>query len=216
LDYEGVGTMSGLASVAGAYEVAEGKTHLSDGAVPSGMTGGRGRHHPGDDPEIGGVVTTARRSDQKGPNVTWRVLAELSVPNEPGNERLAMGRVAEVVKELGLSEQRLERLKTAVAEATMNAMEHGNRYRPEVPVVIDVLTSGTDLSVRINDQGRSLVPDPDTELPDLEVKLEGMQTPRGWGLFLIQNMVDELHITSDEVHHTVALIMHLEEGEDAS
>jgi serine/threonine-protein kinase RsbW len=180
------------------------------------MTGSRGRHHPGDDPEIGGVVTAARRSDQKGPNVTWHVLAELSVPNEPGNERLAMGRVAEVVKELGLSEQRLERLKTAVAEATMNAMEHGNRYRPEVPVVIEVLTSGTDLSVRINDQGRSMVPDPDTELPDLEVKLEGMQTPRGWGLFLIQNMVDEMHITSDEVHHTVALIMHLEEGEDAS
>jgi hypothetical protein len=27
-------------------------------------------------------------------------------------------------------------------------------------------------------------------------------------------MVDEMHITSDEVHHTVALIMHLEGGED--
>jgi anti-sigma regulatory factor (Ser/Thr protein kinase) len=207
--------MSGLASVAGAYEVAEGKTWMSDGAAPSGMTGGRGRHHPGDAPEIGGVVTASRHSDQKGRNVTWRVLAELSVPNEPGNERLAMERVAEVVKELGLSERRLERLKTAVAEATMNAMEHGNRYRPEVPVIIEVLTSGTDLSVRINDQGRSLVPDSDTELPDLEVKLEGMQTPRGWGLFLIQNMVDEMHITSDEVHHTVGLVMHLEGGEDA-
>jgi Domain of unknown function (DUF5911) len=37
------------------------------------------------------------------------------VPSEPGNERLAMERVAEVVKEVGLSEQRLSRLKTAVA-----------------------------------------------------------------------------------------------------
>jgi serine/threonine-protein kinase RsbW len=116
---------------------------------------------------------------------------------------------------LGLSEQRLERLKTAVAEATMNAMEHGNRYRREVPVVIEVLSSGADLSVRINDQGGSLVPDPDTEVPDLEAKLEGMQTPRGWGLFLIRNMVDEMHITSDEARHTVGLVMHLEGGEDA-
>jgi serine/threonine-protein kinase RsbW len=76
-----------------------------------------------------------------------------------------------------------------------------------------VLTSGADLSVRINDQGRSLVPD--TEVLDLEAKLEELQTPRGWGLFLIRNMVDEMHITSDEVHHTVGLVMHLEGGEDA-
>jgi serine/threonine-protein kinase RsbW len=164
---------------------------------------------PDDASEIGGVVTAPGHSDQKGRNGTWRVLAELSVPSEPGNERLAMERVAEVVKELGLSEERLERLKTAVAEATMNAMEHGNRYRPEVPVVIEVLSSDVDLSVRINDQGGSLVPDPDTEVPDLEAKLEGLQTSRGWGLFLIRNMVDEMHITSDEVHHTVGLVMHL-------
>jgi serine/threonine-protein kinase RsbW len=164
---------------------------------------------PDDASEIGGVVTAPGHSDQKGRNGTWRVLAELSVPSEPGNERLAMERVAEVVKELGLSEERLERLKTAVAEATMNAMEHGNRYRPEVPVVIEVLSSDVDLSVRINDQGGSLVPDPATEVPDLEAKLEGLQTSRGWGLFLIRNMVDEMHITSDEVHHTVGLVMHL-------
>jgi anti-sigma regulatory factor (Ser/Thr protein kinase) len=169
----------------------------------------------GDAPESGGIVTAQGRAEQKGRNSTWRVLAKLSVSSEPGNERLAMERVAEVVKEIGLSEQRLERLKTAVAEATMNAMEHGNRYRPEVPVDIEVLSSGVDLSVRINDQGKRLVPDPDREVPDLESKLEGLQTPRGWGLFLIRNLVDEMHITSDEVHHTVGLVMHLEGGEDA-
>ena len=169
----------------------------------------------GDASESGSIVTVPRRVEQKGRNSTWRVLAKFSVSSEPGNERLAMERVAEVVKEIGLSEQRLERLKTAVAEATMNAMEHGNRYRPEVPVDIEVLSSGVDLSVRINDQGRSLVPDPDTEVPDLEAKLEGLQTPRGWGLFLIRNMVDEMHITGGGVHHTVGLVMHLEGGEDA-
>src|ERR687898_1431707 len=163
----------------------------------------------GDAPEIGGIVTAPGRVEQKGRNSTRRVLAELSVPSEPGNERLAMERVAEVVKELGLSEERLERLKTAVAEATMNAMEHGNRYRPEVPVVIEVLSSGADLSVRINNQGGIRDPAPDKEVPNLETKLEGLQTPRGWGLFLIRNMVDEMHITSDKVHHTVGLVMHL-------
>ena len=159
-------------------------------------------------------MTTPRPSDSKGRGGTWRVLAELSVPSEPGNERLAIEQVTEAVKELDLPQQRLEKLKTAVAEATMNAMEHGNAYRPEVPVTIRVLSSEADLSVRISDRGGSPVPDPD-EAPDLEAKLEGTQTPRGWGLFLIRNMVDEMHVTSDESHHTVELVMHLKGGNDA-
>ena len=160
-------------------------------------------------------MTAPRPPDSKGRNGTWRVLAELSVPSEPGNERRATEVVAGAIKDVGLTEQRLERLKTAVAEATMNAMEHGNEYRPEVPVKIRVLSSEADLSVRITDQGGSPVPDPDKEAPDLEAKLEGLQTPRGWGLFLIKNMVDEMHVTSDGSHHTVELVMHLKGDADA-
>ena len=160
-------------------------------------------------------MTAPRSPDSQGRNGTWRVLAELSVPSEPGNERRATEVVAGAIKDVGLTEQRLERLKTAVAEATMNAMEHGNEYRPEVPVKIRVLSSEADLSVRITDQGGSPVPDPAKEAPDLEAKLEGLQTPRGWGLFLIKNMVDEMHVTSDASHHTVELVMHLEGGADA-
>jgi anti-sigma regulatory factor (Ser/Thr protein kinase) len=134
-----------------------------------------------------------------------RTLAELSVPSKPGNERRAMEEVAGAVKGLGLT---LERLKTAVAEATMNAMEHGNNYRSEAPVVIEVSASEADLSVKLTDEG-SGPPAFDSETPDLEAKLEGMQTPRGWGLFLIKSMVDEMSVTGDEHHHTVELVMHL-------
>jgi anti-sigma regulatory factor (Ser/Thr protein kinase) len=149
----------------------------------------------GDASAVGGIVTAQGRAEQKGRNSTWRVLAKLSMSSEPGNERLA--------------KERLERLKTAVAEATMNAMEHGNRYRSDVPVVIEVLSSGVDLSVRIKDQGGVSDPAPDKEVPNLEAKLERLQTPRGWGMFLIRNLVDEVHLTSDEVHHTVGLVLHL-------
>jgi len=139
-----------------------------------------------------------------------RTLAELSVPSEPGNERRAMEEVAGAVEGLGLPDRTLERLKTAVAEATMNAMEHGNHYRSEAPVVIEVSASETDLSVKLTDEG-SGPPAFDSETPDLEAKLEGMQTPRGWGLFLIKSMVDEMSVTGDEHHHTVELIVHLDE-----
>jgi len=141
-----------------------------------------------------------------------RTLVELSVPSEPGNERQAMEKVAVAVEGLGLPAPTLERLKTAVAEATMNAMEHGNHYRAEVPVVIEVSASDTELFVKITDEG-SGPPAFHSETPDLEAKLEGMQTPRGWGLFLIKSMVDEMNVTGDEHHHTVELILHLDERE---
>mgnify|MGYP001006646337 FL=1 len=142
----------------------------------------------------------------------WRLLATFSLPSEPGNERRAMEEVAAVVAALPLSAAKLERLKTAVAEATMNAMEHGNQYRAEEPVTVEVLTNDQSLAVRIHDQGGGAII-PRSARPDLEAKLAGQQKPRGWGLFLIENMVDSLNIHSDESHHVVELIMHLSSGE---
>jgi serine phosphatase RsbU (regulator of sigma subunit)/anti-sigma regulatory factor (Ser/Thr protein kinase) len=140
-----------------------------------------------------------------------RVLTEFSVPSEPGSERQAMAQVAQAVADLDLAAERLERLKTAVAEAVVNAIEHGNRNRPELGVRVAVLASASVLSVRVTDRGGGR-PIAEPETPDLSAKLAGRQPPRGWGLFLIKNMVDELAVTSDERHHTVELIFHLEAG----
>lgn len=145
-----------------------------------------------------------------------RVLAEFTVSSEAGNERLAMRRVAEEVGALGLPTARLDRLKTAVAEATMNAIEHGNKNQPERPVSIRIAASDDAISVQITDSGRGQHI-PESATPDLDAKLAGEQTPRGWGLFLIKNMVDEMNIASDDVHHTVELLMYLKgdgDGDD--
>src|SRR5919202_3421362 len=152
----------------------------------------------------------ARRHSEEEEQLGRRtLLAEFRVPSEPGNERMAMQKVAEAIGELKICGEDLERLKTAVAEATMNAMEHGNNYRAEVPVLIEVLASDAQLSVKITDQG-SGPPAFHSETPDIEAKLEGMQTPRGWGLFLIKRMVDDMEVTDDEHHHTVELILYLD------
>jgi serine phosphatase RsbU (regulator of sigma subunit)/anti-sigma regulatory factor (Ser/Thr protein kinase) len=135
-------------------------------------------------------------------------VARFEVASEAGNERVAMERVGEAAGRLGLGEARLENLKTAVAEATMNAMEHGNGYRSEAPVALEVCASQGAIHVRITDQGGGR-PIPDTEAPDLEAKLAGLQMPRGWGLFLIKNLVDEMRVISDDSHHTIELIMYL-------
>jgi anti-sigma regulatory factor (Ser/Thr protein kinase) len=138
-----------------------------------------------------------------------RTLAQLSIPSEPGNERRAAEEVARAVSGLGLPERTLARFKTAVAEATLNAMEHGNRYRAELPVLIEVSVSGVELSVKITDEG-SGPPAFRSETPDIEAKLEGEQSLRGWGLFLIRNLVDDMNVTGDERHHTIELILHFD------
>lgn len=142
-----------------------------------------------------------------------RVLTVFKIASQPGNERKAMKQVARVVAQLNLPVEMMERLKTAVAEAAMNAMEHGNHYEAHLPVEVEVAVVETasetrDLILRIRDLGGSQEISA-SEMPDLEAKLAGRQSPRGWGLFLIKNMVDEMRVTSDGVYHTVELIFHL-------
>jgi len=141
------------------------------------------------------------------------VLADFSLPSETGNERVALARVADAVEEIHLPPKRLEALKTAVAEATMNAIEHGNGNRSELPVLVRVTALPTALTVAITDQGgvAAAAAAESPAVPDLEAKLAGLQSPRGWGLFLIRNMVDEMTVLTEGSDHTVLLTMHLTE-----
>jgi serine/threonine-protein kinase RsbW len=146
-----------------------------------------------------------------------RRLDVFELPSQPGNERLALARVADSVRGLGLPEGRLEKLKTAVAEATMNAIEHGNKNRAEIPVEVEVTLDGDEIIVAISDQGgealaatasaEAFAATASAEEPDLLQKLDGGQSPRGWGLFLIRNMVDAMDVTTNGQRHTIWLTM---------
>ena len=139
------------------------------------------------------------------------VLAEFELPGALGNERLAMDRVAASVAGLDLPRARLERLKTAVSETAMNAIEYGSQGDPGVPVRVSVRRTPSVLEVRIADAGLGgAVPSPaEAEVPDLDAKLAGLQKPRGWGLFLIQQMVDHVEVVREGERQTVVLTLDL-------
>lgn len=141
-----------------------------------------------------------------------RALGEFQVPSESGNERAVMDRVAELVRPLGVEGRKLERLKTAVSETAMNAIEHGNEQRAELPVHVAVAAADGKVTVAISDRGgRKAIAE--AEMPDLEAKLAGTQKARGWGLFLIKNMVDEMNVTTEGERHTVELVFDLAKKE---
>jgi serine phosphatase RsbU (regulator of sigma subunit)/anti-sigma regulatory factor (Ser/Thr protein kinase) len=138
------------------------------------------------------------------------LLAVFMVPSEPGNEREVMERVCATVEELAITPERLERLRTAVSEATMNAIEHGNRNRSDLLVEVRVFASEHALVVRITDQGSGGPVPESVDEPDIDAKVRGEQSPRGWGLFLIRSMVDDMRIFEDERHHAVDLVLRMD------
>ncbi len=155
------------------------------------------------------TLVTLRYSDNElgqGLDQDWNLVMTFDLSSRPGEERQASQRVLEALAPFGLAEAQERRLGTAVAEATMNAMEHGNQYQEDLPVQIEVLNRESAVAVRIRDFGKKPINDSPIE-PDIDAKLEGSQSPRGWGLFLIKNMVDEMNVQQDERHHTIELIV---------
>jgi anti-sigma regulatory factor (Ser/Thr protein kinase) len=136
-------------------------------------------------------------------------LTSFSLPGVTGNDREAMDRVAAAVADLDLPADRLDRLKTAVSEAAMNAIEYGSQGRADVPFDVSVAVTTTDVVVRVTDRALSGPVPSDPEAPDLERKLTGDQKPRGWGLFLIEHMVDAMDVSADEAAGTQTVTLRI-------
>ena len=81
---------------------------------------------------------------------------EVRLPSQLGYEKVAMSTAAAVAKLMGFREDRVEDLKTAVAEACINAIEHGNRLNENLSVGV-VLSAGVDaLEVKVIDDGKGM------------------------------------------------------------
>jgi len=128
---------------------------------------------------------------------------EVSLPNKLGYERIAMACSASFAKIVGFLPDRIEDLKTAVSEACINAMEHGNKNNPDARVVITMHYRDHIFSVSVMDQGEGMGESNESpEEPDIEKKIQNLQTPRGLGIFLIKQLVDQVEFnqTTDEGH----------------
>jgi len=155
------------------------------------------------------LVTLRRSAGVADSSADSTALTSFSLPGLAGNDREAMDRVAAAVADLELPPDRVDRLKTAVSEAAMNAIEYGSHGRADVPFDVDVVVTPTDVIVRVTDRALSGPVPTDPETPDLERKLAGDQKPRGWGLFLIEHMVDAIDVSADEAAGTQTVTLRI-------
>jgi serine/threonine-protein kinase RsbW len=133
---------------------------------------------------------------------------ELHIPNILGFEKVAMDFAASAAKDMGFPGERIEDLKTAVSEACLNAIEHGNKMDARMKVGIVLKPEELNLQVTVQDEGDGIG---QVKKPRIEDKIEGKEDPRGWGIFLIENLVDEVKFESmPEGGNLVRMIIHLD------
>jgi serine/threonine-protein kinase RsbW len=124
--------------------------------------------------------------------VTKPTMVEVRLPSRMGFEKVAMSTAAAVAKLMCFREDRIEDLKTAVAEACINAIEHGNRLNEKLSVGVVLSVSADSLEVKVIDDGKGMSRKPGlVSKPDIDRKMHGDEGPRGMGMFLIQALVDE-------------------------
>jgi serine/threonine-protein kinase RsbW len=120
---------------------------------------------------------------------------ELRLPSIVGWERVAMEVAAAAARIAGLAPERVEDVKTAVAEATLNAMEHGNAFDARRTVLVELVPRNDGLEVHVQDEGHTVFRLPaTTDPPGLVERLNGTSEPRGWGVFLICSLMDEVQV----------------------
>jgi serine/threonine-protein kinase RsbW len=91
---------------------------------------------------------------------------------------------------IGFVQERIEDLKTAVSEACLNAIEHGNKGRPGARVIVTMSFDEDTLSVSVKDEGAGVSELP--KAPDIEERIESLEPPRGLGIYLIKQLVDHV------------------------
>lgn len=114
---------------------------------------------------------------------------EVRLPSELGFEKVALSTAASMATLMGFSQDRVEDLKTAVAEACINAIEHGNQLDDSLSVGVVLSTTEDQLEVKVIDDGVGIDEKPAD--PNMDLKMLGEEDPRGMGMFLIQALVDE-------------------------
>ncbi len=126
--------------------------------------------------------------------IEFRVLSkqnvEIYLPNQLGYERIAMACSATFARMVGFVPERIEDLKSAVAEACVNAMQHGNKGRAEARVVVNMNFRDDTFIVSVMDQGDGMPEVP--QFPGIVRIIEEEESTRGLGVFMIQRLVDSV------------------------
>jgi len=116
-------------------------------------------------------------------------LIAIQLPNILGAEKEAIEKAVTIAEKMGFSKDRIEDLKTALAEACINAIEHGNKFDENTKVEVRLSADNTSLQIVVHDEGDGVDPE---KIPKNWIAKDGLPVRRGYGVFLMRKLVNEI------------------------
>ena len=127
----------------------------------------------------------------------------------PEMEIEACEKASAVAESMEMSSDKIDEVKMAVIEACLNACEHSQAERREIEMVFSIL--GRDepesLQITVRDGGVGFGTDAGDKRPEPSRKKESkVLHKRGWGLQIIEGLMDEVLIESGSSGTTVVMV----------
>ncbi|MEW6754273.1 MAG: ATP-binding protein [Candidatus Latescibacterota bacterium] len=127
---------------------------------------------------------------------------DLSIPTVPDMELTASHTAEAVGHFMGLDRDKIEEGKMALIEACINAIEHSQSRDGRLR--IDFHVTDAALTVVISDRGHGF--DQEAVHRELERRRQSGQRCRGWGLRLMEELMDEVKVHSDSEGTAITLV----------
>ena len=127
-------------------------------------------------------------------------VVELKLPVLPDME-LSATKTAEIVaKHMELGEEKSAEISMALIEACINAFEHSDSNKQ---IEIHFRIKGDELEIKVTDKGKGF-DESKVKIPKIEEKI-GSDYKRGWGLQLINELMDTVEFESSSEGTTVTM-----------
>ena len=134
---------------------------------------------------------------------------ELKLPVLKNMELVATNTSEVVSKHMDLSEEKSAEISMALIEACINAFEHSETKED---IYIHFIISDENLTIKVIDKGVGFDSSA-IKLPNIEDKVGTQERKRGWGLMLIQELMDEVDYESDNSGTTLTMTKNKESDE---
>ena len=145
-----------------------------------------------------------KECQSKGPAVDNIEEVSIAIPSVFGYEEVITEAVSSIAKNRKFPLEKTSKLKLAVAEACINAIEHGNAKDASKMVIVTIHYQNGSISASIQDQGGNQI-DENHDMMGLKEQIDKKEIG-GWGLFLIKKLVDTVEVKSDPGQSTITTL----------
>lgn len=127
----------------------------------------------------------------------------MTLPMTPEIERDACEKASAVARSMGMSQDKIDEVKIAVIEACLNALQHSKATLREFELELSILGGAEPeaLQISVRDTGVGFSR---TQLEERKPEKPGLRK-RGWGLQIIEGLMDEVRIESGASGTTVVM-----------